>query len=158
MNILIVHGTQRSFYRHPCGGNRYRSYDKACRSPMSLFHVKEIAGLLLSLIEILGSHVADLDQFRQIEVPLKRGMLQGLPISPSGEQRQVATESVKSFTRIFTVVFAFVVICSFTYSSFGISLNGKLANCKGVLTNLECGGINSTPFGKLTSPEKEPSE
>ena len=93
MNILIVHGTQRSFYRHPCGGNRYRSYDKACRSPMSLFHVKEIAGLLLSLIEILGSHVADLDQFRQIEVPLKRGMLQGLPISPSGEQRQVATES-----------------------------------------------------------------
>ena len=48
--------------------------------------------------------------------------------------------------------------CSFTYSSFGISLNGKLANCKGVLTNLECGGINSTPFGKLTSPEKEPSE
>lgn len=93
MNILIVHGTQRSFYRHPCGGNRYRSYDKAYRSPMSLFHVKEIAGLLLSLIEILGSHVADLDQFRQIEVPLKRGMLQGLPISPSGEQRQVATES-----------------------------------------------------------------
>ena len=93
MNILIVHGTQRSFYRHPCGGNRYRSYDKACRSSMSLFHVKEIAGLLLSLIEILGSHVADLDQFRQIEVPLKRGMLQGLPIGPSGEQRQVATES-----------------------------------------------------------------
>lgn len=55
MNILIVHGTQRSFYRHPCGGNRYRPYDKACRSPMSLFHVKEIAGLLLSLIEILGA-------------------------------------------------------------------------------------------------------
>lgn len=55
MNILIVHGTQRSFYRHPCGGNRYRSYDKACRSSMSLFHVKEIAGLLLSLIEILGA-------------------------------------------------------------------------------------------------------
>ena len=93
MNILIVHGTQRSFYRHPCGGNRYRPYDKACRSPMSLFHVKEIAGLLLSLIEIPGSHVADLDQFRQIEVPLKRGMLQGLPIGPSGEQRQLATES-----------------------------------------------------------------
>lgn len=55
MNILIVHGTQRSFYRHPCGGNRYRSYDKACRSSMSLFHVKEIAGLLLSLIEYWGA-------------------------------------------------------------------------------------------------------
>lgn len=82
MNILIVHGTQRSFYRHPCGGNRYRPYDKACRSPMSLFHVKEIAGLLLSLIEILGSHVADLDQFRQIEVPLKEECFKGFPLVP----------------------------------------------------------------------------
>lgn len=49
MNILIVHETQRNFYRHPCGGNRHRSYDKACHSSMSLCHVKEIAGLLLRL-------------------------------------------------------------------------------------------------------------